>query len=524
MQSSRVALEAILAKYDWITTFTHPPDVASLLHTNEAPSPSQSDRIKASLADLTTPLTELQSNLNLLRNAVASLETQMSLLQSLKHDYETALSPIRHLPVEVLAGILCRSWKSQSIPSSYRLDVFAIRDGPWPLGQVCSSWRNVIESLCPELWASLKIGSDIYDETTMKADPVEILHVVLERSRSYPLDFLLLLPIPSGKTQSNGAVFRSPNRPFEAMERRYPVGNPLFPPSKTLYHPGKDSDVRAFEVAPKLENLHMYGMPPEVDILFPVTNLVSLSDARPFAGDRLTPKYLDVVKTAPRLRSFSNNDYGVNPTSTSPLLPCVTSLSIEELSISSPSCMRSMKLPSLKKVTLTTMYDLDMQAFGDELIKCPVDALILDDNIAEIIRLTPNLRQLDIDLNEWVEDYDPILHTLVEQMSEVCLVDGSLQSCVVPSLQELSVYLDDVDEDFVPFIDSRFVDMVALRLHQPPDVPRLTKLTVSISGTGWIYDLDEVAENDLKSLKHEGLELTYDVYDIDHGSRSGISL
>ncbi|KAK0475048.1 hypothetical protein EDD18DRAFT_216903 [Armillaria luteobubalina] len=559
MQSSPVVLEAILAKYNWITTFTHPPDIASLLRTNEAPSPSQSARLKASLADLTTSLTELGSNLNLLRNAVASLETHMmSLLQSLKHDYETALSPIRHLPVEVLTGILCRSWKNQFITSPYQLDVSAIRDGPWSLGQVCSSWRNAIESLCPELWANLKIGSNVYGKTTTKADPVEILHVVLERSRNHPLDFHCHFRFLQIKNKAMARCFDL----LIAHSKRWrdvalwEVPSSLLPRLSTIRGKvdllrdmeitsfrcsgaqSEDSGIRAFEVAPKLEKLHMYGMPPAVDILFPVSNLVSLSDARPFAGDRLTPKYLDVVKAAPRLRSFSNNDYGVNLTPTLPLLPCVTSLSIENLSISSPSCMRGMKLPSLKTVTLTTMYDLKMRGFREELIKCPVDALsalhqmllqsqcslfrlhlidaVLDDNLADIIRLTPNLQQLDIDLNEWVGDYDLILHNLVEQMSEVCLVDGSIQPRVVPSLQEFSIRLDDVGENFDSFIDPEFADMVALRLHQPPDVPHLTSIRVSISGTGWIYGLNglnDVGESDLKSLRHEGLELSYDVYD-----------
>ncbi|KAK0476174.1 hypothetical protein IW261DRAFT_442227 [Armillaria novae-zelandiae] len=406
------------------------------------------------------------------------------------------------------------------------------------------------------MWANLIIGRDLCDQATMTADPVEILLVVLERSHSYPLDFQFYFLSPRVKGNAIERCFDL----LIAHSKRWRDVNLSIPSSflprlstirgkvdllrdmdmdiiSSLFSDTQleDSDVRVFEVAPKLERLHMYGMPPEVDILFPVTNLVSFSDARPFSGDRLTPKYLEVIKTAPRLRSFSMNDYGVNPTFMSPLLPCVMSPSIEELSISSPSCMRSMKLPSLKKVTLTTMYDLNLRGFGDELIKCPVGALsalhqmllqsqcslsrlnlidaVLDNNLSGIIRLTPNLRQLHIELNGWVEDYDTILYSLVEHMSEVCLVDGSIQPCVVPSLQELIVQVDDVDENFVSFIHSGFVDMVALRLYRPPGVPRLAKLMLWISGIGWNYGLDEMAENDLKSLKHEGLELTYDMYD-----------
>ncbi|KAK0189541.1 hypothetical protein F5146DRAFT_1224633 [Armillaria mellea] len=388
------------------------------------------------------------------------------------------------------------------------LDVFTIRDGPWSLGQVCSSWRNVVESFFPELWATLKIENNFYDETTerpMKADPVEILRVVLERSRSHPLDFNLLYWFPrvEGKAMkrcfdlllAHSKRWRDVTLAISAsllprlstirgkVELLKDVDLNFFLESNTQ---SEDSDIRAFEIAPKLEKLHIYGMPREVDVFFPVTNLISLSDARPFAGDRLTPKYLDVVKTAPRLQSFSYNDYGVNLTSTSDLLPCVTSLSIEELSTSSPSCMRSMKLPSLKEFTLaTTVYDIDSQRRGDELIECPVDALsalyqmllqsqcslvrldliaaVLDNNLANIIQLTPNLRQLTIELNERAEDYNLSLHSLVAAMSEVRLVDGSLQHCVLPFLRELSAWLNDVDERFDSFIDSGFVDMVSSR-------------------------------------------------------------
>ncbi|KAK0436763.1 hypothetical protein EV421DRAFT_1830815 [Armillaria borealis] len=486
MQPSRGPLEGILAKYDWITTFTHPPDVASLLRTNEAPSPLQSALLKASLADLTTPLTELQSDLNLLRNAVVSLETQMSRLQSLKHDYETALSPIRHLPMEVLAEILCCSWKDDDRVT------YDLGDGPWSLGQVCRSWRNAVESFCPELWATLDIGSNEYNgKRPMKGDPVEILRVVLERSRNHPLDFNLYYWVPGVEGKAMESCFDL----LIAHSKRW-SGVTLTIPSSLLprlsairgridllrhvdlicYPSGplsEDSDICAFEIAPKLENLRMSSLPPDVNIAFPATNLVSFFDARPFAGDRLTPKYLDVVKAAPRLRSFSYGDYGVNLMSTSLSLPCVTSPSIEELEISSPSCMRSMKLSSLKEVTLTTMNDLETQHFREDVIKCPVDALgalhqmllqsqcslsrlhlvdaILDNNLANIIRLTPSLRQFVIDLNGWVEDYDPILHSLVAQMSEVCLVDGSLQHSVVPSLQEFGVSLNGVDEKFYLF-------------------------------------------------------------------------
>ncbi len=108
MQST---LEDIVVRQCWISTFAHPSDVLALLCTNDAPSPLQSARLKASSEGLKTALAELQSNLYLLHNVTVSLQTQMSCPLSLKHDYETVLSPIRRIPLEIATEILCRSSK-----------------------------------------------------------------------------------------------------------------------------------------------------------------------------------------------------------------------------------------------------------------------------------------------------------------------------------------------------------------------------------------------------------------------------
>ncbi|PBK79597.1 hypothetical protein ARMGADRAFT_1172321 [Armillaria gallica] len=183
-----------------------------------------------------------------------------------------------------------------------------------------------------------------------------------------------------------------------------------------------------------------------------------------------------------------------------------------------------MELPSLKELTLTTRCDVEL---GGKVIKCPARALgalrelllrsqcsltqlhlidpVLDNNLAHIIRLVPNLQELIIEFYEWVEDYDPVMQSLVTRLSEVSLVGGSLQHCAVPTLQMLGVNLLDFSHTRVSFINSAFVDMVASRLHQPSGVPRLTKLQLYI-GPGRHY-LDEADKNALMSLRVHGLKL-----------------
>ncbi|PBK69597.1 hypothetical protein ARMSODRAFT_1018979 [Armillaria solidipes] len=214
MQSTPITLEEIMARHDWISTFTHPPDVASLLRTNDVPSPLQFAGLKVSLEDLKTTLAELQRDLDLLHNVAASVEARVSRLQSLKQDYETALSPIRRIPPEIAMEILRLSWKGVEFRGISRrclsgFNVFTIREGPWHLGQVCSSWRNVIETLCPELWASVTVARPFRakSKASLKADvAVEILSIVLECSRNHPLDIHfddhgLNSKVEDGKTQ-----------------------------------------------------------------------------------------------------------------------------------------------------------------------------------------------------------------------------------------------------------------------------------------------------------------------------------
>ncbi|KAK0200833.1 hypothetical protein DFS33DRAFT_1081048 [Desarmillaria ectypa] len=194
MQSTSITLEEILARHNWIPTFTHPSGVASLLLTNEASSPLQSVQLRASLEGIKTALTELQSDLDLLHNATASLQTQISRLQSFENDYKTALSPIRRIPSEITMEILHRSLDSRGLPLGVhvlRLGAFTIQHGPWRLGQVCSSWRNVIETLCLELWATVKVVHRFPYKLRLKGNLAEMLRVVLERSCNHPLDFNL---------------------------------------------------------------------------------------------------------------------------------------------------------------------------------------------------------------------------------------------------------------------------------------------------------------------------------------------
>ncbi|KAK0230211.1 hypothetical protein IW262DRAFT_385369 [Armillaria fumosa] len=98
----------------------------------------------------------------------------------------------------------------------YGFNVFAIREGPWHLGQVCRSWRNVIETLCPELWANMSVEIP-WHEVSLKADAaLEVLRIILERSRNHPLDFHLVYNYYPNPPEKDG-ISQAMERCFHMM-------------------------------------------------------------------------------------------------------------------------------------------------------------------------------------------------------------------------------------------------------------------------------------------------------------------
>ncbi len=482
-------VEEMLARHDWTVTFAHPPDVDSLFHTNNMPTPAQVVQLKADLDSLEAPLAEVQSHLSLLRGAVASLETQMSRLQSLRHDYTTALSPIRRIPSEILAKILCCSWESsRAVKGSSKFNVFVMREGPWHLGQVCSWWRSVVETLCPELWATLSIEDrgSLYPRKH-----IEILRCVLKRSRNHPLHFTF--DRSSANPDTSLQVMEQCFNIMIAHSARWETAEITVPP---LFIPRLDfirgkidwlkkmdlvcsnnlglesKSIHAFEIAPSLQVLHLRGMHPEANILFPTVNLTSFSDHRPWSGDRLDPEYLGVVKSAPNLCSFSYIDDAVRPISTSHTVECATSLSIEKLSTCSQDFMRGVILPALKEValkaplsTVTWKYPVNALYGLNEMLvrsrcsltRLTLDDIVLDENLPVILRLSPELEEFSIDLRQ---EHDPVMRDLVTQMKETIMVEGSPQHCLVPSLQRFTIRLLHVCSVILYFLDLNFVEMI----------------------------------------------------------------
>ncbi|KAK0443295.1 hypothetical protein EV421DRAFT_1805956 [Armillaria borealis] len=547
MQSSRVFLDSIVARYDWLLTFAHSPTVTPLLSTNDPPSCLHSAQLNNSIERFSAALPDLQAELDTLRKAVASLEAQMSRLLSLKHECEAILSPFRRLPPEMLMEILRRSWTSYERCSHARCDmhrsgfnVFIIERGPWYLGHVCRSWRDTVENLCPDLWSNMTIEVPLRTaalyQRSMKRNMVALLERVLERTRGHPLNFSFK-HYSSGSSQEDQVMAQC----FSLMlthscrwRRTELVITPPLLSGISLIHGKIDwleelyltcegvpipTNINAFEVAPRLKILHLENMHQSAEVRFPAANLVSLFDGRRFSGHDVTQKYLQDIASSPNLVSFSWHHHSHIPVSSPPYHPLITHPTLKELSASSGKLLHSLRLPALTQMALRSGHE----DFDYVPVKCPPDALselrdllvrsqcsltilslvdaVMNEHLLVIIALCPHLKDLSVEFNSWTGEPDPLMTSLVRRMSETQVVEGLHRHILVPDLTYLDIKLIAVEYHHISFIDTQFVDMIASRVRSDShNSSTLKLLALTITGRGWDCDLGEADYQLLKAL------------------------
>ncbi|KAK0477513.1 hypothetical protein EDD18DRAFT_1365417 [Armillaria luteobubalina] len=128
-ESTSAFLGNLMSRYDGISTYSLSPELSMLVSSNVAPTTFQATELKASIDNLDGPITKLQNE-----------------LKDIRHDCHVALSPIHHLPAEVLVEILCWTPKSNielcNTLNNYQsffvhgFNVFKISKGSWYLGQI----------------------------------------------------------------------------------------------------------------------------------------------------------------------------------------------------------------------------------------------------------------------------------------------------------------------------------------------------------------------------------------------------
>ncbi|KAK0482855.1 hypothetical protein EDD18DRAFT_1200846 [Armillaria luteobubalina] len=506
---------------------------------------------------------------------------KMTQLKDIRRDCHATLSPIRRLPAEVLVKILRWTPKSnielRDTPDNYQsffvhgFNVFKISEGPWYLGQVCSSWRYIVWFLCPETWSRIKIGCPLNPEDIRIPAPgkgmIALLNQVLERGHNHCLDFFFIsyrhamddpeeLVEPQEVIQCFDLLLTHSEHwgcveleidPFYMPRLSQVRGrvNQLEELNLMCIPDAMPGNMDAFEIAPKLRTLEFGGMHAEADTPFPKENLSFFSDARPVLGHHTVRKYLDIIASAPRLTTFFYFHYDSTiPESPSEHHPQIVHQSLRTLSTALGPLIDSLTLPGLlwltaqsrmrfggafdcPEDTVSRIYHLVVRS------ECSLTSLsfvgeIMDENLLPLLRLIPRLISLSFEWYDPVpsEESDAAMRSVFLDMSKTVRVGDGIQHTLLPRLEVLELKIFLVEFETVEFLDAGLVEMVASRCI-PVDSRVLEMLRINVHGRGFhvpfiINDSDFGLEK-LKSFQDHGLELDLDLDDLeDHSSLEGM--
>ncbi|KAK0501829.1 hypothetical protein EDD18DRAFT_1328696 [Armillaria luteobubalina] len=506
MSTTKTFLNDLLDRYDYISSITCSPELSTLVTTNNAPLPFQTAQLKPLVADLSLTTTQLQNEIDLLKTATETLEKHASHLREITHDYETALSPIRHLPAEILIEIFRWTCVDCNAYNPYHLsgfNVFEINQGPWLLSHVCGSWRNIVTTVCSDLWSRFVLeipdktvneeddcGQDVLRvRPAMKYDMVALFEFYEEWERrdededeenedevmSSCLDMLVC----GSKRWRSAELVLPGNLLSDLCSVRGEVGKLEEVYLCCWQETPPLQNIDGFEIAPNLRTVHLRNMHPDAVIPFPIGNLVSFLDHRRFAEHKRPSEYLNTVASAPDLSSFSYHHYGRVPKSGSTNSSPVESKSLQALSASLGIFLSGLILPNLKSMTLSTGI-ISAKILYPRCYPCPRDALSalhglitrsecsltklhlmdvkMDKNLLPIIKLSPKLESIVIEYRgrKWQDESEFTINSLFRHMSKT-------EPILVPFLKELVIISRGDNRNRIGCLGEDFVAMVISR-------------------------------------------------------------
>lgn len=194
----------------------HPPiplsDVVTRsLNVNLPPSDCDAALFRATRKVAEENLAEMEILVERMRKNLRKMQEEEWDMGRIAALHKRALSPLRRLPKDVLREIFLLAVADN--PAS--LDA---RIGPWPISQVCGSWRSIVLST-PRLWSSILIHCPIRkvanspwsmfdreityrNEKLLPKSSIPILKTILTRSSATPLDIVFDISIPSMVSQA----------------------------------------------------------------------------------------------------------------------------------------------------------------------------------------------------------------------------------------------------------------------------------------------------------------------------------
>ncbi|KAJ7113992.1 hypothetical protein C8R44DRAFT_855803 [Mycena epipterygia] len=152
-----------------------------LLTTNQPPEGPELTLIRSVVSKTGARLEHLDDEIARLRVRLRQLEEERGPLTTYHAQNKAILSPLRRMPLEVLAEIF--SWTLPPIRDILNRRRFDAKDSPWVLTHVCCRWRTIALSI-PSLWSLVVISG-----SRMSANPLSLVKTQIQRAHTLKIHF-----------------------------------------------------------------------------------------------------------------------------------------------------------------------------------------------------------------------------------------------------------------------------------------------------------------------------------------------
>ncbi|KAF7319585.1 hypothetical protein HMN09_00298600 [Mycena chlorophos] len=445
------------------------PEFLHLLTANEAPTTLEQTTLRSLLEDYQLRADCLNAEIDHLEASLGYLKAERDRVQAALVGVQTALSPVRQLPAELIAEIFL--WVLKGYRPERRTRA------PWHLGHVCRAWRNIALTL-PRLWSKIVVyvASNPGDVTALGLREQQI-EEQLARSQQFALSVEIIWSTPvlhlfDASARLVGLVAEhcerwrslslSPTSDLETLLAILePVQNRLPNLEKLEYQyreqtrAGMRSDL--FRHAPKLSKLRYMARDSVLHIPWPQIRHCYLQR-----------RFRDLLAA----HNLVNLDLGMVD-ETLQLAPGQFIILPNLLHLHSRFAwaMRSFTTPILQSLQLGLALNLDEIPQFLRRSACPLTALMIQqedqgdaidmDDVVKILRCVPSLTLFIVDISpailapvpDGVEHDLPTLDTLFSALT----VTGTLAD-IVPNLSTFIYALP-----YDPFATDSFLQMAASR-------------------------------------------------------------
>lgn len=517
-----------------------PSPIPYLLGTNRAPSDSETQNIRASIAALQPNISRLDADIAHARRVLAQLVREREALQSYVNEHATFLSPARRMPADIWSEIFwhCLPTTTEIWDEQLKgLDLiehatYSPNTAPSLLLRVCRDWRAIALS-SPRLWSLITQPCDFplitLFETWLMRSQHASLSVIIENSPS-AISFFQSSPARVMLEQSYRWRVLDISLWSTWMYALFPLRNSL-PGLEELHLRfsvwSSQEEVDLFWNTPKLRRVTIHRTPyPIVNLKLPWAQLTQFS----LKEEQSIIALCTLLQSAPNLLEV---DWLLSQPMGSPCYPSmvVQHHRLRDLSVSMFSDPRSsfdyLSLPSLSKLSIQVetygrrskalswiLFELFMSRSGRAL-----ENLQLNVDFTEVSDLVAGLKSLPVlsDLSLFVRNSTTDTADIEELLRSLSYTSASTDAVMLPALRTIKIGCV-INAQVGWSVRREFINMVESRWHashifhhsrqvksisQPHNSP-MRSASLTIHG---LHDLtiSQADQTRLRRLRAEGL-------------------